>query len=243
MKLLWLRRLLTRCREQVHPKAWLLLLPTVLLLAMAAASAFLAWQGFTLLNRDGLATSETAAAIQGLAAALSLAVTVCLVGVTAWYSYLVNKQIRLSGPVVSMDWYIAWVDPSVDATWALRASITDLHHGPVVENYTEWFFGVELTNSGNQATSIRQTLLFLDRAFMCKYSGSAHSPPCPVVLAAQSTQTLLFEPTDVHAFLEDCKHVPTSGNRDLQVHVHLGSGIMLSSKKVPLQHFIAEISQ
>ena len=64
-------------------KAWLLLLPAILLLAMAAAATFLAWQGFTLLNRDDLATSETAAAIQGLAAALSLAVTVCLVGVTA----------------------------------------------------------------------------------------------------------------------------------------------------------------
>ena len=240
MKLLRLRRLLTRCREQIRPKAWLLLLPAVLLVAMAAAASFLAWEGFALLNRDGLATSETAAAIQGLAAALSLAVTVCLVGVTGWYAYLVNKQIRLSGPDVSIDWYIAWVDPTVDATWALRAPITELHRGPMVENHTEWFFGVDLINTGNHAVPIRQALLFLDRAFMCQYSGSEHSLPCPLELAGHSTRTLLFEPTDVRDFLEACKYVPTRGPRDLQVHVSLGSGIRLSSKKVPLRHFIVE---
>ena len=238
-----LRRLTSRGREKIHPKTWLLLLPAVLLLAMAAAAAFLAWEGFALLNRDDLATSETAAAIQGLAAALSLAVTVCLVGVTAWYAFLVNKQIRLSGPDVSMDWHIAWVDPTVDATWALRASITELHRGPMAENHTEWFFAVDLINTGNHAVPIRQALLFLDRAFMCQYSGSEHSPPCPLELAGHSTRTLLFEPTDVRDFLEDCKHVPTRGPRDLQVHVSLGSGIRLSSKKVPLRHFIVEPSQ
>ena len=243
MKLLRLRRLLTRGREQVSLRAWLLLLPAILLLAMAAAAAFLAWKGFTLLNRDDLATSETAAAIQGLAAALSLAVTVCLVGVTAWYASLVNKQIRLSGPNVSMDWYIAWVDPTVDATWALRAPITELHSGPMAENHTEWFFGVDLINTGNHAVPIRQTLLFLDKAFMCQYSGSEHSPPCPLELAGHSTRTLLFDPAEVRDFLEACPHVPTSGPRDLQVHVSLGSGVTLSSKKVPLRHFIVESSQ
>ena len=65
MKLLRLRRLLAKWREKIRPKSWLLFLPVVLLLAMAAAAAFLAWQGFTLLNRDDLATSETAAAISG----------------------------------------------------------------------------------------------------------------------------------------------------------------------------------
>ncbi|MCY3649506.1 MAG: hypothetical protein OXG40_07185 [Acidimicrobiaceae bacterium] len=223
---------------KTRPKTWLLLLPAVILLTMAAAAAYLAWRGFTLLNRDGLATSETAAAIQGLAAALSLAVTVCLVGVTGWYAYLVNKQIRLSVPNVSLDWYIAWVDPSEAATWALRASITDLHEGPTTETHTEWLFAVDLTNTGNHAVSIRQVLLFLDRTYMCQYSGSSQSLKCPFELAGHSTSTLFFEPTDVHDFLENCKHVPTSGNRDLQVHVHLGSGIMLSSKKVPLRHFI-----
>ena len=83
MKLLRLRRLLTRCKEQISLRAWLLLLPAVLLLAMAAAAAFLTWEGFALLNRDDLATSETVAAIQGLAAALSMAVTVCLVALSS----------------------------------------------------------------------------------------------------------------------------------------------------------------
>lgn len=240
MKLLRLRRLLTRGREKIRPRAWLLLLPAVLLLAMAAASAFLAWEGFALLNQDDLATSETAAAIQGLAAALSLAVTVCLVGVTAWYAYLVSKQVRLSGPVVSLDWHIAWIHPSGAVPWAHRASITDLHRGPATESHTEWYFAVSLTNSGNQAVPVTQVLLTFDDAFMCQYSGSAHSSPCPLELSAHSTLHLFYDPIDAHTFLEECKSLTTSGSRDLQVYVFLGSGIRLRSKKIPLRHFLVE---
>ena len=243
MKLLRLRRLLTRGREQISFRAWLLVLPAVLLLAMTAAAAFLAWEGFTLLNRDDLAISETAAAIQGLAAALSLAVTVCLVGVTAWYAFLVNKQIRLAGPDVSMDWHIAWADPSGVRTWALRASITDLHRGPMSEYHTEWLFAVGLTNTGNQAVPVTQALLIFDDAFMCQYSGSDYGPPCPVELIAHSTRTLYFAPDDARDFLEGCKQLTTSGSRELQIHVDFGSGTRLRSKKVPLRHFIVESSQ
>ena len=237
MKFLRLRSVLTRWREKIHPRAWLLLLPTVLLLAMAAASAFLAWQGFTLLNRDGLATSETAAAIQGLAAALSLAVTVCLVGVTGWYAYLVNKQIRLSGPDVSMDWYIAWAHPSGASTSALRASITDLYRGPMSEQHTEWFLAVDLTNSGNHEIQVIQIFLTCEDSARHQYGGSIYSHPCPTTLNSHSSQNFLFMPDDARKFIEICKHLKTKRRR-LQVHVDLGSGIRLSSKKVPLQHFI-----
>ena len=65
MRHLRLRRLLTRCREQISLRAWLLLLPAVLLLAMAAAAAFLAWEGFTLLNRDDLATLRDGSSYSG----------------------------------------------------------------------------------------------------------------------------------------------------------------------------------
>ena len=121
MRLLRLRRLLIRDRERVRLRAWLLLPPAVLLGVMAAAAAFLAWQGFSLFNRDDLATSETGAAIQELAAALSVAVTVSLVGVTKWYAYLVNKQVRRAGPDVSMHWHLAWAHPSgASTTFAAR---------------------------------------------------------------------------------------------------------------------------
>ena len=239
MKLLRVRRLLTRCREKIHPKAWLLLLPTVLMLAMAAAAAFLAWQGFTLLNRDDLATSETAAAIQGLAAALSLAVTVCLVGVTAWYASLVGKQIRLAGPDVSMDWYIAWAHPSGFSTSVLRASITNLYRGPISEQHTEWFFAVELTNSGSHAVQVIQIFLTCEDSARHQYGGSIYSNPCPTILDAHSSQYFFFKPEDARQFIEICKHLKIKRRR-LQLHVDLGSGIRLSSKRVPLQHFSVE---
>lgn len=240
MKLLRLRRLIARCREPIRPRAWLLLLPVVLLLAMAAGAAHLAWQGFALLNRDDLATSETAAAIQGLAAALSLAVTVCLVGVTGWYAYLVNKQTRLSGPDVSMDWYIAWAHPSGLSTSALRASITDLYRGPMSEQHTEWFFAVDLTNSGSHAVQVIQIFLTCDDSAKHHYGGSIYSNPCPIILDAHSSQNFFFKPDDARQFIEMCKHLKTKQRHRLQVYVDLGSGIRLSSKKVLLRRFIVE---
>ena len=238
MRLLRVRSMVTRGRELVPLKAWLLL-PAILLLAMAAAAAYLAWQGFTLLNRDDLATSETAAAIQGLAAALSLAVTVCLVGVTAWYASLVHKQIRLAGPDVSMDWHIAWAHPSGLSTSALRASITDLYRGPMSEQHTEWFFAVDLTNSGSHAVQVIQIFLTCEDSARHQYGGSIYSNPCPTILDAHSSQNFFFKPEDARQFIEICKHLKIKRRR-LQVHVDLGSGIRLSSKKVPLQHFIVE---
>ena len=238
MKLLRFRRLVTRCREQIHPKAWLLLLPAVLLLAMAAAAAFLAWQGFTLLTRDDLATSETAAAIQGLAAALSLAVTVCLVTVTAWYAFLVNKQIRLAGPDVSMDWYIAWVDPGRPPREAIRTPITELHHGPPSEQHIEWYFTIGLTNSGNQAVSVIKAVLICDDAFYFNYGGSHYSADCPLELRPHSAKTIFFDSDVAQRFLAMCKRLKSSHSRKLHVHVDLSSGRKLNSRKVPLRHFI-----
>lgn len=240
MKLLRLRRLLTKWQEKIRPRAWLLLLPAVLLLAMAAAAAFLAWEGFALLNRDDLATSETAAAIQGLAAALSLAVTVCLVGVTGWYAYLVNKQIRLAGPDVAVDWYIAWIDPGRPASEALRAPIAGLHHGPMSDQHIEWYFAVGLTNSGNQGISVVQVLLICDDVFLYKYNGSDYSFHCPLELAPHSSQTIFFNPYDVQRFLEMCKRLKVSSSRKLRVHINLSSGIELRSRKVPLRRFLVE---
>ena len=241
--LLRFRRLVTRCREEISLRAWLLLLPAVLLLAMAAAAAFLAWEGFTLLNRDDLATSETAAAIQGLAAALSLAVTVCLVGVTAWYAYLVSTQVRRAGPDVSMKWYLAWADPSGVSTLALNAAITDLNNGPMSPYHKEWYFAIDLTNSGSQAVSVVQISLTCGNAILYRYSGSAYSKPCPLELLPHSTLTVFLEPEDVRRLIEGCKHLKKSEPRRLQTHVGLSSSRTLNSKKVPLRHFIVESSQ
>ena len=241
MRLLRLRRVLTRWQEKIQPKAWLLLLPALLLLTMAVAAAYLAWQGFSLLNRDDLATSETAAAIQGLAAALSLAVTVCLVGVTAWYAYLVNKQVRRAGPDVSMHWHLAWAHPSGASTLALKAAITDLKFGPMSEQHTEWYLAVDLTNSGNQAVQVAQIFLAYDDGSPTYiYQGSVYSPRCPSDLSPHSSTSFFFDPNDVRVFLNACKELNPSGSRKLQVNVHLGSGIRLHSKKVPLRHFIVE---
>ena len=205
---------------------------------MAAAAAFLAWEGFALLNRDGLATSETAAAIQGLAGALSLAVTVCLVAVTGWYAYLVNKQVRRAGPDVAMDWYIAWADPGGASTSALRASITDLYRGPMSEQHTEWFFAVELTNSGNHEVQVIQIFLTCDDSARHQYGPSVYSHPCPTILGSHSSQNFFFQPNDARQFVEMCKHLKTKQRHRLQSHVDLGSGIRLSSKEVPLRHLI-----
>ena len=237
-----LRRLTSRCREKIHPKTWLLLLPAALLLAMAAAAAFLAWEGFALLNRDDLATSETAAAIQGLAAALSLAVTVCLVAVTGWYAYLVNKQVRRSGPDVSMKWYLAWANPSGASTLAIRASITGLRDGAPSEEHTEWYFAVDLTNSGNQAVSAIKVSLTCGDGMLYLYSGSVYSSACPLQVLPHSTLTVYFHPIDVQKFINGCKCANIPEPRKLQTHVDLSSGVKLDSKKVPLRHFLVEAS-
>ena len=217
---------------------WILwALAAVIALSMACVAVYLAWRGFRLLTSESLGTSESAAGIQGLAAAVNLLATLCLVGVTTAYAFIAYKHLRLSGPDVNMGWHLAWANLAVPSRVEFKAPIGSLRDGPIAEGHNAWFIAVELVNSGNQAVSIDQALLDVDGDFALRYVGSQLSQGCPLTLGSHSSETLYFDQFDVQNFLANCEHLKTEGPHELQVHVHLGSGSKLSTSKVPLQRF------
>ena len=223
---------LARCRTLV------VLVAAIVTLLMVCVAAFLAWRGLGLLASEDLEASDTAAGIQGLAAAVNLLATLLLVSVTTAYAFIAYKHLRLSGPDVSMGWCLAWVDPKVP--WdgmAFNADIRSLRDGPTAEGRTEWYIAVELTNSGNQAVPIELVQLVVDGKLTCIYTGSNLSPPCPVPLGAHSQQVLYFHSGAVLGLLRESERLTTKEPHELQVVVNLGSGVALSSSKVPLQCF------
>ena len=206
-------------------------------LLMACVAVYLAWRGFRLLTSDNLEASDTGAGIQGLAAAVNLMATLCLVGVTTAYAFIAYKHLRLSGPDVSIGWHLAWWNPGGPSREVLRAPIESLRNGPMAESHKAWFIAVELVNSGNQAVDIEQMLLTADDGFALQYGGSQLSRECPVNLGSHSSQALYFDQFAVRNFLLGCEYLKTPEPHQLQAHVHLGSGVSLSTSKVPLDCF------
>ena len=206
-------------------------------LLMSGAAVYLAWRGFRLLTSGSVVASDTGAGIQALAAAVNLMATLCLVGVTTAYAFIAYKHLRLSGPDVSMDWHLAWVDLAQRSV-AFKAPIASLRDGSIAEGHNAWFIAVELVNSGNQAVSIDQALLDVDGSFTLRYVGSQLSQDCPLTLGSHSSEALYFDQFDVQEFLAKCEYLKTKGPHEIQVHVHLGSGSSLSTSKVPLESFL-----
>ena len=96
------RRTMKRAAGWLLGRRWILwTLAAAIALLMACIAVYLAWRGFRLLTSENLESSDTGAGIQGLAAAVNLLATLCLVGVTTAYAFIAYKHLRLSGPDVS----------------------------------------------------------------------------------------------------------------------------------------------
>ena len=90
------RRTMKRALGWLLAHRWILwALAAVIALSMACVAVYLAWRGFRLLTSESLGTSESAAGIQGLAAAVNLLATLCLVGVTTAYAFIAYKHGKL----------------------------------------------------------------------------------------------------------------------------------------------------
>lgn len=207
-------------------------------LLMACVAVYLAWRGFTLLTSESLEASDTGAGIQGLAAAVNLLATLCLVGVTTAYAFIAYKHLRLSGPDVSINWYLAWIDYTSRSSSIIKADIGTLHNGPPDKRHIEWFIGVDITNSGNQAISVEHVHLVVnDGELRRKHEGSGMSPACPIQLGAHSAKTLYFGQVAVHSLLDGSERLTSEGPHRLNTVVDLGSGSSLRTTSVPLQCF------
>ncbi|MXY10808.1 MAG: hypothetical protein F4Z00_12820 [Acidimicrobiaceae bacterium] len=215
-------------------------LASAVAVGLVAVAAYLAWRGFRLLSSDDLGTSDTAAGIQGLAAAVNLVATLFLVGVTTAYVVIAYQHLRLSRPDVSIDWHLAWANLSGASREVLRAPIGSLRNGPMEEGHNAPFIAVELINSGNQSVAIEQMQLVVDDSFYHRYGGSQLSRECPVNLGPHSSQTLYFDQFEVRHFLVKCEYLKPAKPRELHAHVRLGSGVTLSTSKVPLDCLLVD---
>ena len=141
------------------------------IVALAVPATVLAWRSWRLLLLDDLEITESAAAIQGAAASMGLLATLCLVAVTAWYAFLVRRQMRQAGPDVGVDWFVLWSEPGArPGDMALKSPIESLSKGPIAEGHTEWKIAVEVRNSGNVGTSIQDA----GPARLCGIEGCWH---------------------------------------------------------------------
>ena len=96
------RRTMKRAAGWLLAHRWILwALAAVIALLMACVAVYLAWRGFRLLTSEHSEASDTGAGTQGLAAAVNLLATLCLVGVTTVYAFIAYKHLRLPGPDVS----------------------------------------------------------------------------------------------------------------------------------------------
>lgn len=232
------RRTMKRAAGWLLAHRWILwTLAAAVALLMGCVAVYLAWQGLRLLTSENLEASDTGAGIQGLAAAVNLLATLCLVGVTTAYAFIAYKHLRLSGPDVSMDWHLAWADPTGSSGLLAKADISSRRDGPTADGHTLCFVAVKLINSGNQAVMIEQAHLVVDDNLAYTYLGSVLSPPCPVQLDAHSSRTLYFDPDDVDGLLRLSEHLSTPEPHELHASVNLGSGSNLSTARVPLQCF------
>ena len=212
-------------------------LAAVIALLMACVAVYLAWRGFRLLTSEGLGASDTAAGIQGLAAAVNLLATLCLVGVTTAYAFIAYKHLRLSGPDVTMECHLARQDPINESREPMTASIDSLSSLPS-SWHREWMLAVSFVNSGNEGTSVVRVSLVPDVGPSGGYSGSELSQPCPIYLAPHSSETLYFDHEYMTNFLGVMKaFTRTNRNPDVRVRSQLGSGTDLSSQAVALSVF------
>ena len=212
-------------------------------IGLSTIAVYLGWRGFRLLSSDDLGTSDTAAGIQGLAAAANLVATLFLVGITTAYVVIAYQHLRLSRPDVSIDWHLAWANLSGSSREVLRAPIESLRNGPMDESHNAPFIAVELINSGNQSVAIEQMQLVVDDdSFYHGYGGSQLSRECPVDLGPHSSQTLYFDQFEVRHFLLKCESLKPAKPHELHARVRLGSGVTLSTSTVPLECLLASSS-
>ena len=210
------------------------------IVALAVPATVLAWRSWRLLLLDDLEITESAAAIQGAAASMGLLATLCLVAVTAWYAFLVRRQMRQAGPDVGVDWFVLWSEPGArPGDMALKSPIESLSKGPIAEGHTEWKIAVEVRNSGNIGTSIQDAFVGVDDDVGFPYTDSWLKRRFPLDLQPHDTQMLHIEDEAICGLLRICDHLIKKRRRFVSVTVTLGSGAKLATAKVPLRYFRA----
>lgn len=210
------------------------LLATAVALLLVGVAIYLAWRAFKLLTSDNLGTSDTAAGIQGLAAAVTLLATLFLAGVTTVYVSIAYKHLRLSGPDVTMKWLLAWGHPYDAERQPITAPIDSLDRQPELPWRKEWMIAVRFVNSGNAETSVVGLSLVPEVGPTVNYPESE----LPISLAPHSSETLYFDHDYMTSFLGVMRSFTrTKRNPDIRVRAELGDGTRRSSRPVPLSVF------
>jgi hypothetical protein len=103
------------------------------------------------LYEDAKDSTEKAAALQAVAAGVGLTATVLLLVVTAWYAVLTRDISRRSGPIVSAELKIGWLDPGHQGVLTAPFDLTTRSFD---ERFTIPMLVVHVTNSGNGAVTV-----------------------------------------------------------------------------------------
>jgi hypothetical protein len=199
----------------------------LLLAASVVVLGALVWIVFvaTRIYQNSSNGSERAAALQALAAGVSLVATVMLLAVTAWYAVLTRGILRQSGPIVAASLGVGWLG----AGSVITAPLSTLKSGPIDERYTTPSFAITVRNSGNAATKINSVAVGSEAGLSVSATKPLAGPISTFTLDAHSSETVYLELETAIAAITAWGEVQGTVSRRLRAEVSLGSGGTLYS--------------
>lgn len=200
-----------------------------ILAVLAIAASWLMVYSYRLLTEEDLTFPDEAAAVQALAAAVSLLATVLLVGITTWYAWISRRLLQQSRPVVSVELSVGWM-PQTLGHGVLLGPFSSLISGPPDERYPMPYLAVQIRNAGNLAASISRVSIESNAGFSFAHTMAPVGPSCPFELEAHSSQTAFVRVDDMIASIKAWHKAMGKSSSRVRAMVELGSGIAERSK-------------
>lgn len=174
--------------------------------------------------------SEQAAALQAIAAGVSLLATVVLLAVTAWYAVLTRGLLRQSGPIVSVTLGVGWLPQSGIANAVITAPLSTLVTGPPDKRFSGATWAVEVRNSGNSATKVTGIAIEAKNGPTLRPMETVGGTNPPFDLDAHSGETICLALDMVLEGVNAWNKVVGGARSDLRAVVTLGSGLTVRSR-------------
>ena len=224
-------RLTYAVRVKVPKKVWI---PAAAVILFGIAAAIRLIRVSTDLYNGTSLRSEQAAALQAIASAVGLVVTIVLVAVTAWYGLLTRNILRQAGPLVSADLRIGWLpEPSPCGpvfSGVFTATFDSLSKGPPDSRTPVATFSVTTRNAGNAATNIMGVSIAGNGGVSWVVLNFLVGTECPFRLESHVSETRCVEVQGVLVAVAAYAEVVGKKSSKLRAVIELGGGDVVYSK-------------